>query len=187
MYCSFDDTPVFSSVSMTFLLKQGLEIELVFVTLERASLLLLIGAKASAWDVSERAQALEKVAGRNTDRRGSRGGKSREPRQRFGAATGCRRSTHSHVFEPPFVSRTVCSNFMWMQQGTTLRLASLGAATAGVPRPFDYHTSCITTVATRAASVKYRSTSTCIAISSDFQISVPLEVTFRARCEDTFC
>ena len=40
---SLDDTRVFSSVSMTFLLKQGLEIEVVFVTLERASLLLMIG------------------------------------------------------------------------------------------------------------------------------------------------
>ena len=70
---------------MTFLLEQGLAIELGSVTLEKASLLLLIGAKASALDVSERAQALERVAGRNTDRRGSRGGKSREPRQRFRA------------------------------------------------------------------------------------------------------
>ena len=35
----------------------------------------------------ERAQALEKVEGRNTDRRGSRGGKSREPRERFRAET----------------------------------------------------------------------------------------------------
>ena len=37
--CSLDDTRVFSSVSMTFLLEQGLEIELGFVAMEKASLL----------------------------------------------------------------------------------------------------------------------------------------------------
>ena len=79
--CSLDDTRV-SSVSMTLLLGQGLEIELGFVTLEKASLLLLIRSKASALDVSERAQVLQRVAGQNSSRRGSRGGKSREPRQR---------------------------------------------------------------------------------------------------------
>ena len=85
IYCSLDETRVFSSVSMTFLLEQGLEIELGSVTPEKASLLLLIGAKASALAVNERAQALERVAGRNTDRRGSRESKPREPRQRFRA------------------------------------------------------------------------------------------------------
>ena len=85
IYYSLDDTRVFISVSMTFLLEQGLEIELGFVKLEKAPLLLLIGAKASALDVSERAQALERVAGRHTDRRGSRGSKSWDPRQRIRA------------------------------------------------------------------------------------------------------
>ena len=63
------------------------------------------------------------------------------------------------------VSWTVFSNLVWMQLRTTPRPASMGAVTAGVPHPFDYQTSCITTVATRAATVKYRSTSTSIAIS----------------------
>ena len=74
MCCSLDETRVFSSVSMTCLLEQGFEIELGSVTLEKASLLLLIGAKSSALVVNERA-----------DRRGSRGGKSQEARQRFRA------------------------------------------------------------------------------------------------------
>ena len=60
IYCSLGDTRFFSSVSMTFLLEQGLEIELGFVTLKNGSFLLLIGAKASALDVGERAQAVER-------------------------------------------------------------------------------------------------------------------------------
>ena len=51
-----------------------------------------------------------------------------------------------------------------MRQRTTLRReaapASLGAAAADVPRPFRHQTTCFTAVATRAATVKYRTTLT---------------------------
>ena len=56
------------------------------MTLENASLLLLIGAKAST------------LAGRNTDLRGSREGKSREPRQRFRSASLDAAEVHIHMF-----------------------------------------------------------------------------------------
>ena len=172
---------------MTCLLEQGLEIEIGFVTLEEAPLLLSIEAEAPTLHVSERLQSLDGVAD-CTGRHGSRGG------QIPGTATalwsrkfGCRTSTHSHGFKPSLVilvSWTVFSDYLWTQRKAAP--TSLGAATADVPRPFVHQTTSITTVATRAATVKYRTTPTYIAISWDFQISVPLAVTFRARCQDTF-
>ena len=110
IYCSLDDSRVFSSVSMTLLLEQGFEIELGLVTLEKSSLLLFIGAKASALDMSERAQVLERFAGRNTNRRGSRGGNSQEPRQRVRVESLDVVEVHILMF-----SSRVCSNFRWMQ------------------------------------------------------------------------
>ena len=50
----------FNSAGMTFLLEQGLEIEIGFVALEEASLLLSVGAKTPALKVSESIQALER-------------------------------------------------------------------------------------------------------------------------------
>ena len=54
-----------------------------------------IAAKTSALEVSERVQALERAAGRNFGRRGSRGEKSRGPRQNFGA--GSLEIVQSHI------------------------------------------------------------------------------------------
>ena len=97
IYCSLDDSRVFSSVGMTFMVKQGLAIELVFVTVDRSEGF-SIGCerKGTSFEESHR----------------SKHRSSWEPwRQIPGTATtfqsrnfGCRRSTRSHVFEPPFVS-----------------------------------------------------------------------------------
>ena len=134
----------------------------------------------------EGVQVLEKVAGRNTDRRGSPGGKSQDARQRSKAESLDDVEVHilmfssRHLFRGQSVQTLCgcnsvphCGQYRWEQLQRACHA------------PFDYQTSCITTVATRAATVKYRSTSTIIAISWDFQIFVPLAVTFRARCQDT--
>ena len=101
---------------MTFLLEQGLEIEIGFVTLEEASLLLSIEAEAPALHMSERVQSFDRVAD-CTGRRGSRGGKSQGPRQRSGA--GSLDDVQAHILTVSsrhslsLVSWTVLSDFMW--------------------------------------------------------------------------
>ena len=68
-----DDTCVLNSAEMMFRLEQGLENKIGSVTREEASFLLSTGAKNKALEVSERVQALDRAAGRNFGRRGSRG------------------------------------------------------------------------------------------------------------------
>ena len=74
------------------------------------------------------------------------------------------------------------ANHVAAGSGTSIAGSSYGGRATPICSPKDS----ITTVATRAATVKYRATPTCVAISWDFQISVLLAVTFRARCQDTF-
>ena len=68
-----DDTCALNSAGVIFRLEQGLKNKIGSVTLEESSFLLSTGAKTPALEVSERVQALERVAGRNFGRRGSRG------------------------------------------------------------------------------------------------------------------
>ena len=81
---------VLNSAGMIFQLEEGFGNKIGSVTLEEASFLLSIRVKnPAALEVSERVQALERAAGRNFGRRGSRG-----------KILGTASITHCHVFEP---------------------------------------------------------------------------------------
>ena len=143
------------------------------MTREKASLLALIGAKASALDVSERAQALEGVAGRNTDRCGSRGGKSREPRQRFSAESLDVAEVHILMFPSPHSFRGHSVQTLWMQQ----RACHDHSITKRHASQQWRHAQQLSSIGPRRQVLRSRGI---------FQIFVPLAVTFKARCQDTF-
>ena len=185
--CFLDDTRVFNSACMTFLLEQDLEIVVGFVTRETASLLMSAGAKAPALDVIEREYKFGRklqvetliVVGVVEANPGNRGN-----------VLGQRSLDVAEVHTLMFSSRLsfcgqsvqtlcgcnsvpLCDQHRWEQlqrachaHSVTKRHASQQWRHEQQLSGFDLHRQVV-------------------AISWDFQVVVPLAVTFRARCENT--
>ena len=172
-HCSFDNTSVFNSAGMTFLLKQSLEIEIGFVALEEASLLLLVGAKTPALEVSGRIQVLERFEVKALVVVGaveaSPATRDNALEQELGNVV--------QVFILTFPSR---HSLFWSREQSLHtfkhRWEQLGRTCHA---PCVHQAARLTTMATRAATVKYRTTPT-VAILWNFQVSVPFAITFKA-------